>query len=134
MQCPICSIKLEVMEREGHVGFCCSKCSGIFLTRKYIFRLNFKVGESAEKFYSALEAGLSRSSDFACPKCKNKMKVSLYKNIELDFCTDCRSVWFDYNELCSTVTFHENTKVGSTTVTKEDVLWGVIDAILGAIW
>ncbi|MFC1899885.1 zf-TFIIB domain-containing protein [Chloroflexota bacterium] len=34
-----------------------------------------------------------------CPVCKSDMIVVEYNNIELDFCTECRGVWFDAGEL-----------------------------------
>ena len=34
-----------------------------------------------------------------CPACKSDMIVVEYHNIELDYCNDCRGVWFDSGEL-----------------------------------
>jgi Zn-finger nucleic acid-binding protein len=34
-----------------------------------------------------------------CPSCKNDMIVVEYQRIELDFCPQCRGVWFDCGEL-----------------------------------
>jgi len=34
-----------------------------------------------------------------CPVCKTDMIVVEYHNIELDYCTDCKGVWFDSGEL-----------------------------------
>ena len=34
-----------------------------------------------------------------CPACKNNMIVVEYKRIELDYCPNCRGVWFDTGEL-----------------------------------
>jgi len=34
-----------------------------------------------------------------CPACKNDMIVVEYQRIELDFCPNCRGVWFDAGEL-----------------------------------
>ena len=34
-----------------------------------------------------------------CPVCKSDMIVVEYHNIELDYCTDCKGVWFDSGEL-----------------------------------
>jgi uncharacterized protein len=34
-----------------------------------------------------------------CPACKNDMIVVEYQRIELDFCPQCRGVWFDCGEL-----------------------------------
>ena len=34
-----------------------------------------------------------------CPACKNEMIVVEYHQIELDYCTNCKGVWFDNVEL-----------------------------------
>ena len=34
-----------------------------------------------------------------CPVCKCDMVVVEYHNIELDYCTECKGVWFDSGEL-----------------------------------
>ena len=34
-----------------------------------------------------------------CPVCKGAMIVVEYRNIELDYCNNCRGVWFDSGEL-----------------------------------
>ncbi len=34
-----------------------------------------------------------------CPVCKVDMAIVEYHDIELDFCTECRGVWFDSGEL-----------------------------------
>ena len=34
-----------------------------------------------------------------CPACRNDMIVVEYQRIELDFCPQCRGVWFDHGEL-----------------------------------
>jgi Zn-finger nucleic acid-binding protein len=34
-----------------------------------------------------------------CPTCKRPMLVVEYKHIELDYCGNCRGVWFDCGEL-----------------------------------
>jgi Zn-finger nucleic acid-binding protein len=34
-----------------------------------------------------------------CPACKYDMIVVEYHNIELDYCNNCKGVWFDSGEL-----------------------------------
>ena len=34
-----------------------------------------------------------------CPVCKHDMLVVEYRDIELDYCSSCRGVWFDSGEL-----------------------------------
>ena len=34
-----------------------------------------------------------------CPVCKKNMVIIEYRDIELDYCTNCKGVWFDAGEL-----------------------------------
>ena len=34
-----------------------------------------------------------------CPACKHAMVIVEHENIELDYCTACKGVWFDSGEL-----------------------------------
>lgn len=34
-----------------------------------------------------------------CPHCKIELKISERKNIEIDYCPQCRGVWLDRGEL-----------------------------------
>jgi Zn-finger nucleic acid-binding protein len=109
------------MERDGHIGFCCSECSGVLLTQRYVSTINFKPESSSEKFYAGLTAGLTEKTNCVCPSCNSNMYVAVHKNVELDFCTHCKSVWFDFNELGETITDFKSGKVGSPTYTKADL-------------
>jgi Zn-finger nucleic acid-binding protein len=133
MQCPKCELKLEVMEREGHIGFCCAKCSGILLTEAYVSTLEFKPEDSAVNFYTTLSSNLVDVSTCRCPACNNKMYIAAYRNVELDFCGECKSVWFDFNELCSALTSHKSNKVGSSTYTKNDIASAVAEFFGGLL-
>jgi Zn-finger nucleic acid-binding protein len=42
---------------------------------------------------------LVRKEQMLCPSDKNDMIVVEYHQIELDYCTDCKGVWFDNAEL-----------------------------------
>jgi len=48
-----------------------------------------------------------------CPVCKYDMIVVEYRNIELDYCSNCKGVWFDAGELELLLESHglEETKV-----------------------
>ena len=130
MKCPKCEVKLEVMERDGHVGFCCSECSGVLLTERYLSTLNFKPENSANKFYACLVLGLTESTNCKCPTCKKPMYISVYENVELDFCNGCKSVWFDFSELGETLTSFKSPKVGASTYTKSDFFAHASEVIL----
>lgn len=132
MKCPKCTIKLEVMEQEGHIGFCCTACFGALLTEPYVLSLNFQAHNSAKKFYAQLQSNLTETSKCTCPSCKNKMQTSIYRNVELDFCSSCKSVWFDFNELSTSLTSHKSGKTGST-YTKSDITSGILEFICEAL-
>ncbi|MDR7092038.1 Zn-finger nucleic acid-binding protein [Cellvibrio fibrivorans] len=126
-------MKLEVMEREGHIGFCCAKCSGVLLTETYVATLQFKPEDSALNFYAVLGLDLTNVSKCKCPACNNKMHIAIYKNVEVDFCGECKSVWFDFNELCSALTSHKSNKVGSPTHTKNDIASAIAEFFGGLL-
>lgn len=133
MKCPKCEIELEIMEREGHIGFCCSNCSGVLLTERYVSTLGFKPEGSILKLYADLEDGVINSSSCKCPSCKNEMHLSLYKNIELDFCSCCKAIWFDFNELNTSLTSQKSPEVGSLAYyNKRGIMSGILE-VLGGI-
>lgn len=131
MKCPKCGIKLNLMEREGHIGFCCAQCSGIFLTGLYISTLQFKQENSVFLFYKKLDAGITKDSRCKCPSCEKQMPVTIYRNTELDFCYHCKSIWFDYNELCSTITAHRSPHVGEKEYSKTEIFSYIVEFIGG---
>jgi len=133
MKCPKCEIKLEVMEREGHIGHCCSKCSGVLLTENFLSTLILKSEFSVESLMSSFESNVSGSSSCNCPVCNRQMKSTKYEETELDYCNYCKSVWFDFNELASTFTSHNSNRVGSFTPTKGEVASGSLEFICGIL-
>jgi Zn-finger nucleic acid-binding protein len=54
-----------------------------------------------------------------CPNCKRDMIVVEYKQIELDYCTNCEGVWFDAGELELLL---EKMKLKSQEMVTEDLL------------
>lgn len=54
-----------------------------------------------------------------CPVCKLAMIVVEHQQIELDYCANCRGVWFDSNELELLL---ESLKLGSPDLTIQNIL------------
>ncbi len=133
MKCPKCEVKLEVMEREGHIGHCCSKCSGVLLTGNYLSTLILKSELSVESLISSFERNISGGSSCNCPVCSRQMKSTKYKETELDYCNSCNSVWFDFNELASAFTSQKSSRVGSFATTKGEVASGALEFICGIL-
>ncbi len=133
MHCPRCDVDLEIMEREGHVGFCCAQCSGVLLTESYIHTLKYKPDISIDSLYTDIRGGLTATSICLCPSCSQAMFITNYNNTELDFCPACNAIWFDFNELCSAVTKQRSELVGSLTYTKGDIASSVVEFVAGIL-
>ena len=54
-----------------------------------------------------------------CPACKNEMIDIEYDRIELDYCTHCRGVWFDAEEL---ELLFEAAGLGENKISLDDLL------------
>ena len=104
MQCPDCKNELILKEREGHIGYVCQGCSGSLLTKKFISTLPLSNKFDVPLFYNSLELNAGGVSQRNCPICKCHMKLAEYKNIELDWCSSCSGVWFDFQELGKAIT------------------------------
>lgn len=133
MNCPKCSVQLEIMEREGHIGFCCAQCSGVLLTERYINTLKYKPDVSIDDFYTDIRSGLTVRSICQCPSCNQAMYITNYNNTELDFCSGCNAIWFDFNELYSAVTKQKSELVGSPVDTKSDIGSVVVELVVGIV-
>lgn len=41
---------------------------------------------------------MSKMSQMQCPKCQGSLETVAYSNIEVDRCTNCKGIWFDFQE------------------------------------
>jgi len=106
MNCPKCEGTLHINEGEGHIGFVCNSCEGIWLSKKYITSLKHNYNIKPEEL--ALElAEESIEALHICPSCNINLNKSTVNNIELEWCKSCSGVWFDKNELNSLTTLYK---------------------------
>ena len=106
MYCPKCEGTLNINEREGHIGFVCEKCNGMWLSRKYVESIKHNYNFEPSYFIKALSQKQT-STEFKCPSCNTNLHHSTYKNIELEWCSSCNGVWFDNNELNTLVAHYK---------------------------
>ena len=105
MNCPKCHIALDTKSIKGVVVDECSRCEGIWCTSAELKLIkdktdsdlnwmDFEIWKHPERF----KAKTTRSS---CPNCQNPMDVLDYDDteVEIDYCSRCKSVWLDKNEL-----------------------------------
>lgn len=100
MKCPKCNNLLELNEAEGHIGFTCSKCKGIWLAISYLESLKHTRDFDLSAFRSILTSQKVNSPQtLSCPSCSNVLSTSQKNTIELDWCEKCGGTWFDQREL-----------------------------------
>lgn len=98
MNCPKCNGVLNVKESEGHLGFVCEKCAGMWLPNKYLESLKHNYTFEPNNFIKKLSESYTVTKH-ACPGCNTYLHHSIFKEIELEWCQSCNGVWFDENEL-----------------------------------
>jgi len=124
MNCPKCEGTLHINEGEGHIGFVCNSCEGIWLSKKYITSLKHNYNFKPEEFALKLSKE-SKETLHICPSCNINLNKSTVNNIELEWCNSCGGVWFDKNELNSLTTLY-----AKETTTGEKILDGISDISL----
>ena len=98
MNCPKCEGVLKLEEGEGHIGYVCEKCKGMWLSNKYIETIKHNYQFEPAKFINTLSEKYI-PTELSCPTCKTNLNNSSFNKIELDWCHTCNGVWFDKNEL-----------------------------------
>lgn len=127
MHCPHCNCPLTISESEGHIGFACESCKGLWLPQKYIESLKCSYSFSAESFFAnLLNEKAAVPSDSHCPMCNAPLTCSTVKETELDWCQRCHGVWFDRSELTKLVTFeHQMTPTQQAVCDGAQIVEGV---------
>ena len=117
MFCPICkNIKLEEIKKGDIFLYKCSKCDGIALknvdlekiiimTQKIVKKIKIKDDVDVMK-YSKQKEPMAK-----CPSCKYNLYTIKNKDLELDYCLNCRIFWFDSGELSSLIENYKNGRI-----------------------
>ena len=105
MNCPKCSIKLDKKSIQGVQVDECSKCEGIWCDNNELRQIkdktdsdlnwmDFDIWKHPEKFKA-------KSPRHDCPGCSTPMDVLDYDNtnVEVEYCSQCKSIWLDKNDL-----------------------------------
>jgi Zn-finger nucleic acid-binding protein len=105
MICPRCRLSISIKEAEGHIGYTCAKCLGLWLPYKYLESIRHNYEFDAQKLLADLSNNrIATAKDAKCPSCPQQLARSRIGEIELDWCEKCIGVWFDRQELTALVT------------------------------
>lgn len=105
MNCPKCKTLLHKKNVKGTEVEECAKCEGIWFEKDELRRIkdqidsdlnwmDFDIWKHPEKFAGA-------DHRINCPACHQPMSVLNYDQttVEIDYCTQCRGIWLDKQEL-----------------------------------
>lgn len=99
--CPRDNHEMVVREAEGHIGYVCSECKGIWLSQTFLKSIKYTYHYSAENFLEELKAGQAQHSTLKCPRGCGSMVCTKANDMSIDRCDSCMGVWFDRDELQS---------------------------------
>jgi Zn-finger nucleic acid-binding protein len=105
MLCPSHRLQLQVRSVEGHSGYVCQSCYGIWLPRKYIASVAYSYEFQTAAFDSAL-TNFKTPSSVPCPqKCGQLIRGS-YEEVTLHYCSSCMGAWFAEGEVTRLLARH----------------------------
>ncbi|MCF7826036.1 MAG: zf-TFIIB domain-containing protein [Candidatus Marinimicrobia bacterium] len=109
MNCPNCSIALIQKNIQGIQIDECEKCEGIWLEEAELRQVKDKIDSDLNwmdfEILKHPEKFKPKAKRTACPSCKKAMSVLDYDEtkVEIDYCTECKGVWLEKNELESII-------------------------------
>ena len=131
MFCPKCEGALELREGEGHIGFTCTGCKGMWLPDKFLSSLQHYYEFSPADFSAALETGNPKPTHHPCPTCTKPLNVSTLEAIDLEWCRSCGGIWFDQNELSTLITRYREPGKGEAVKSIAEELLIALGTALG---
>ena len=95
IDCPICEIPMETAESRVPT---CGRCRGVWLPASW-YSVALKNPVEPDVLFRVLSSG-GEETTFRCPACgAGPLTASTYGEVELDWCGECRGIWFDQGEL-----------------------------------
>src|SRR5688572_29757527 len=92
---------------EGHVGYHCLACGGIWVPAIELDAFARERHVDIADFHAKLAAGATGEATFACPS-GHALTVTEYRDLELDWCRTCQGLWFEAGELRRLADLHPN--------------------------
>lgn len=99
MRCPKDHAHLEVHDHEGHTGYVCADCKGVWLPWRYVEALGLERSVSGSELFKAIKQNIDHKGERDCPDCEHLMSVSRFDEMDVDICTRCNGLWLDSGEL-----------------------------------
>jgi Zn-finger nucleic acid-binding protein len=102
MNCPKCNSSFDSATDNEMPVYHCPTCSGTWIHGQSLHRL-LAASEDADSITETLDSIHHldfRASRRKCPSCRGRhLKAVVVENTELDFCANCKGLFFDPGEL-----------------------------------
>jgi len=105
MYCPKCKIEMHKKNIQRIEVEECEKCEGMWFENDELRRVKDKVDSDLNwmdfEIWKHQEKFKAKKKRYDCPNCNHPMNILDYDNtkVEIDYCTNCKSIWLDKNEL-----------------------------------
>ena len=100
MLCPKCGIEQLVEQSLGSGIYRCGNCSSHWIDYKPVESYLTERDEMiAKAFRTIWDLNSEKCQNLKCPRDHTNLHLFSYKEIELDFCIECKGLWFDALEL-----------------------------------
>ena len=100
MLCPKCSNEQLIENSLGSGIHRCNNCSSHWLDYKPVESYLVERDEMTAKAFRAIwDLKSKKSPTLKCPRDHSDLHLFSYKGIELDFCMECKGLWFDALEM-----------------------------------
>lgn len=117
MICHICNKKLEKINKGNIELYLCPSCEGIAVKDKDLKNIILMTKNviRKDKFTPPIKIDIMKFSRqkvplSKCPNCRYNLYVIESKGLELDYCLNCKTFWFDKGELSSFIERYKNGK------------------------
>ncbi len=117
MLCHICNKKLEKTTKGNVDLYLCPSCEGIAVKDKDLKNIILMTKKVIRKDSSAppikidvMKYSKQKVPLSKCPNCRYNLYVIESKGLELDYCLNCKTFWFDKGELSSFIERYKNGK------------------------
>jgi Zn-finger nucleic acid-binding protein len=133
LRCPEDGNCLALATAEGHAGYRCPKCTGLWLPAALLESMARAYRYDIAPLHAKLATLARGERVLPCPEGHRLSRLE-YRTLELDWCADCHGIWFDAGELRRLIDLHPDEAMadavskagGVAALTAADVALGAL--------
>ena len=100
MNCSECNLYMDLVTLNTFDVNWCYSCNGVWIGEKTLYEILSKTEPPKTYLLNELAKSEGNISERDCPNCKKtKMLYKLLDRVEIDYCNECKGIYFDKGEL-----------------------------------